>query len=105
MFRSLWAASSLALLAALSSPAAALQAEQVDELPGYYQFYKRTGDMAELEAERTFAAAMEAGEYEALHPGTPLVDLALPTANGVDLRIRRNLGKRNTLLVTFRSWW
>lgn len=118
MLRPLWTASALALLTALGAPAAAAQdapapdapaaapelVEQ-DELPGYYQFYKRTGDQAELEAERTFAEAMAAGEYAPEHPDTPLPELKLPTPTGSDLRIRRNLGKRNTLLVTFRSWW
>ena len=108
MLRSLWTASWLALLAALSAPAVGAQdaaAAQADELPGYYKFYKRTGDQAELEAEHTFAEAMAAGEYAPEHPDTPLAELKLPTPSGSDLRIRRNLGKRNTLLVTFRSWW
>lgn len=84
----------------------AVQAQDADpELPGYYRFYKRVGDQAELDAEREFAEARAAGEYAAQHPDLPLAGLALPDAKGLNVSLRRNIGKRNTLLVTFRSWW
>ena len=93
----------LSLLGALSGAANAQREEP--ELPGYYQFYKRVGDQAELDAERQFAEAMAKGEYSIEHPETPLPSLTLTSSQGRKVNLRRNVGKRNTLLVTFRSWW
>ena len=94
----------LGLIGALGADAFA-QDRRREELPGYYQFYKRVGDQAELDAEREFAAARARGDYAIERPDTELESITLPRADGRKVNLRRNYGKRNTLLVTFRSWW
>ena len=77
-----------------------------DELPGYYEFYKRTGSMVRLDEEiardRSIAAD---GEWVPVELEAPAPKLMLPGADGELLALRPGGPGRHTVVTTFQAWW
>ena len=109
----------LSLLAALAPPAAALQdggaasdgpaadtaTGPASELPGYYRWYKKSGDQTVLPPEAERDGRMQQGELGAETVEFPLPDLELPDADGNLVGLRDWVGKKNLVLVNYRTWW
>lgn len=105
---------SLTLLAggaalALAAPMPAAQDEAprfADELPGYYQFYKREGDSRRLPQEVARDSEMEAGDaWAAAELELTAPDWKLPDADGALLPLAVGGEGRITVVTTFQAWW
>jgi hypothetical protein len=96
--------SSLGLALSLA-PLAAQESVIIDELPGYYEFFMKTGDQQQIRAEVRRNARIEAGELRPVTVDTAMPDFVLPLSTGGDLRFSDYKGKKNLMVVSFRSWW
>jgi hypothetical protein len=96
-----------ALVAPLAAPSLAQErAVFADELPGYYDFYKRSGEYRRLPEEVDRDASLtEDGEFSAVEVDIEAPAYRLPGIDGelVDLRIGGE--GRNTVVTTFQAWW
>jgi len=96
----------LAGLVAASAPLLSAQEPPVNKpLPGYYQFFLKTGKMAKLPPEAAREKALEAGKLSFEKLDTPLPDLVLPAQDGRAVSLRKYAGEGNLVLLTIRSWW
>ncbi|MHC5065247.1 MAG: hypothetical protein ACYTG5_14870 [Planctomycetota bacterium] len=88
-------------------PASLPAQEQViiDELPGYYEFFMKAGKLAQIEAEEQRNAKIEEGELFPESVEIDLPDFNLPLAEGGELRFLDFKGRKNLMVVSFRSWW
>jgi len=77
-----------------------------DELPGYYEFYKRTGSLVRLDDEITRDRSIAAdGEWVPVALEAPAPKLMLPGADGELLPLRVGGPGRHTVVTTFQAWW
>lgn len=77
-----------------------------DELPGYYEFYKRTGSLVRLDEEIVRDRSIEAdGEWVPVALEAPAPKLMLPGADGELLPLRVGGPGRHTVVTTFQAWW
>ena len=94
------------LLAALLllAPGAPLAAQD-DELPGYYQFFKKAGNLERLgpEAERDELIAQ--GGLIPSNLDGELPDLSLPDVDDMPTPLRSWVGEKHLVVVPFRTWW
>lgn len=96
----------LTLIICLAVPlAAADPVEEVEGLPNYYQFFMKEGGQVVIEAERERDEQIEAGVVAPVTVGEPLKDFSLPDGFGNVIGLRDFVGKKNVVLVTFRTWW
>ena len=77
----------------------------LDELPGYYEFYMKTGGQRTLRQERARDLRIEAGEIRPVAVNKPLPHLSLPLSTGENLDFLGFKGKKNLVIVSYRSWW
>jgi len=77
----------------------------IHELPGYYEFYMKTGKQETLRQERARDRQLEAGELVTVRMNQPLPPLSLPLPNGEQLDFLDYLGVKNLVIVSYRSWW
>ncbi len=77
----------------------------LDELPGYYEFYMKTGGLRTLRQERARDRRIEAGEIRPVAVNKPLPHLSLPLSTGENLDFLDFKGKKNLVIVSYRSWW
>ena len=94
----------LALCLSLS-PLAAQESTTIDQLPGYYEFFMKTGRQVQIRAEKSRDEKIDEGELYPEAVEKPLPDLTLPSATGGDLRLLDYKGRKNLMIVSFRSWW
>lgn len=87
------------------SPLVAQQSTTMDKLPGYYEFFMKTGAQVQIRAEKNRDAKIEEGELYPESVEKQLPDLVLPSVSGGDLRFLDYKGEKNLLVVSFRSWW
>lgn len=87
------------------SPLAAQQSTTIEQLPGYYEFFMKTGRAVQIRAEKKRDAKIEEGELYPESVERQLPDLVLPEVSGGDLRFLDYKGKKNLMVVSFRSWW
>ena len=77
-----------------------------EELPGYYRWYKKAGEDPRLPDEVARDRAMEAGDdwapQELAHRAP---DWSFPDGTGRTVPLRVGGEGRQTLVVTFQSWW
>ena len=92
-------------LALSLAPLAAQEAVIIDELPGYYEFFMKTGSQQKLAAERRRDAQIDGGELAPVAVNKAMPDFVLPMASGDLLRLSDYKGKKNLLVASFRSWW
>ncbi len=77
----------------------------MDGLPGYYEFFMKTGKLVELEAEQARNRRIDAGEYLPIAVNADLPGFKLPDAKGEELDFLSYRGQRSLVIVSFRSWW
>ncbi len=89
-----------------TAPLATAATTADDELPGYYRWYKKAGDDPRLPDEVARDRAMEAGDdwapKELAHRAP---DWSFPDGTGRTVPLRVGGDGRQTLVVTFQSWW
>jgi hypothetical protein len=78
---------------------------ETDKLPGYYEFFMKSGELTRIKPELERDLKIEAGAIKPMAMDQPLPELALPLASGEKLKFNQYLDKRNLLIVSFRSWW
>lgn len=98
------------ILALLLAPGLGLAGDdaaprRAEDLPGYYEFFMKSGRQVRIKAEEARDTKIEAGALkpEALNEALP--DLRLPRSSGAALALRSFKGKKNLVVVSFRSWW
>ena len=92
-------------LALSLAPLAAQESVIIDELPGYYEFFMKTGDQQQIRAEVRRNARIEDGDLVPVAVETAMPDFVLPRPSGEELRFSDYRGKKNLMVVSFRSWW
>ena len=98
-----------ALLFLVAAPECAAQEDSTHsgrpELPGFYQFYLKAGGMKLLRPEAQRNRLVESGSLKPIKLDKPAPDIALPRSGGGEYRVRGLVGRKNLLVVTFRTWW
>ena len=93
-------------VALLAPPGLAHTHAPGEELPGYYQWYKRSGDLTRLDQEVERDRAMVAGDtWAPVKVGRQAPDWSFPAPDGTQVPLRVGGEGRQTLVVTFQSWW
>ncbi len=95
----------VALAAAPGASPTTLPAGDETELPGYYQWYQRSGDLATLREEAQRDSQMEAGTLAPEALESPAPALTFKTPDGADWLLADHVGGGYTILVPFQSWW
>jgi hypothetical protein len=99
----------LILAPLLFAPGLLAQEEQreviLDELPSYYEFYMKTGQQEILRQERARDQQIDAGALQPIEVNQPLPALSLPLPNGETLDFLDYKGRKNLVIVSYRSWW
>jgi len=103
----------LTLLAFASAALAADGGEQAPagtggdakSLPGYYQFYEKTGELVRIPAEVKRDDRIEEGRLRIRRFEAPLIEMELPDARGDMVDLRGYVGEKNLLITPFRTWW
>jgi len=87
-------------------PARAVAAPADEELPGYYRWYKKAGADPRLPDEVSRDAAMETGDdWAPRRIAFKAPDWSFPDGTGRNVPLRVGGEGRQTLVVTFQSWW
>ena len=92
----------------ISLNASALSESQEDakqDLPGYYEFFAKTGKLTRLTSEVKRDDDVKAGKIKPVPMHEPLLDLKLPDGFGKIHGTREYVGKKNLVLITGRAWW
>jgi hypothetical protein len=76
-----------------------------DDLPGYYQFFMKSGDLTVLNEERERDEEIASGDIAPVHVGKLVADFKLPDGFGNTIGLRDYIGKKNVVLTTMRTWW
>jgi hypothetical protein len=95
-----------ALLTGLALTAPLMAQVSETGLPGYYRWYKKAGSETRIEDESARDRAMETGQdWEPQSIDRMAPDWSFPDAMGNLVPLRVGGEGRNTLVVTFQSWW
>ena len=86
-------------------PVSGVQEDTERDLPGYYEFFTKTGKLTRLNSEVKRDDAVKAGKITPVAMNEPLVDLRLPDGFGKMHGTRDYVGKKNLVLITGRAWW
>ena len=76
-----------------------------DELPGYYEFFLKTGKLSQLSAEVKRDEAIQAGSLKPVAVNQPVLELELPDGFNKVHSTREHIGKKNLVMITGRAWW
>ena len=76
-----------------------------EDLPGYYEFFTKTGKLTRLSSEVKRDDEVKAGKITPVAMNEPLIDLKLPDGFGRLHGTRDTVGKKNLVLITGRAWW
>ena len=86
-------------------PVSGAQEDPERDLPGYYEFFTKTGKLTRLTSEVKRDDDVKAGKITPVAMNEPLVDLRLPDGFGKMHGTRDYVGKKNLVLITGRAWW
>lgn len=86
-------------------PVYAQDTEPAPDLPGYYEFFLKTGKLTQLKSEAKRDEAIQTGDLKALAVNEPVQDLKLPDAFNVMHGTRAHVGQKNLVMITGRAWW
>ena len=78
---------------------------EADALPGYYEFFMKTGRLVRITQEVERDDRIAAGELQPVRVKTQLPDMTFPLASGEQIRLHDYKGRKNLVIVSFRSWW
>ncbi len=96
----------LGLTFALCSDRVLVAAETPEkDLPGYYEFFTKTGQFTRLTSEVKRDDQIQAGKISPVVVNEPVIDLRLPDGFGHLFGTRDSLEKKHLVLITGRAWW
>jgi hypothetical protein len=100
-----WAAAIIVvpLISGLGSPCCAQ--ESVRDLPGYYEFFLKTGKLSRLKSETKRDEAIQTGKLKPVTVNEAVIDLKLPDGFNTVHSTRALVGQKNLVLITGRAWW
>ena len=81
------------------------QEPSTPELPGYYEFFMKTGKLTRLASEVKRDDQIQTGKITPVAVNQPIVELTLPDGFGNMHNTRSQIGKKNLVLITGRAWW
>ncbi len=90
---------------AAGGPVRGAEPPQAGRLPGYYEFFMKSGRRVRIKQEEQRDKKIAAGEIKPISVSKPLPDISLPLASGKKVRFRYYRGRKNLVIVSFRSWW
>ena len=90
---------------ALAEDPSAKQEPSTPELPGYYEFFMKTGKLTRLVSEVKRDDQIQTGKITPVVVNKPVVELMLPDGFGNVHNTRSLVGKKNLVLITGRAWW
>ena len=86
-------------------PVSGVQEDTERDLPGYYEFFAKTGKLTRLRSEVKRDEDVKAGKITPVAMNEPLIDLKLPDGFGRIHGTRDTVGNKNLVLITGRAWW
>lgn len=86
-------------------PASGAQEDAERDLPGYYEFFTKTGKLTRLKSEVKRDDDVKAGKILPVAMNEPLIELKLPDGFAKIHGTRDYVGKKNLVLITGRAWW
>ena len=99
----LWLLSTVLGVSSLPAFGASERTER--DLPGYYEFFTKTGKVTRLKSEVKRDEEIQAGKITPIAVNEPVIDLELPDGFGSLHSTRQHVGKKNLVLITGRAWW
>jgi len=93
------------LISLSAEPVSGAQEDAERDLPGYYEFFTKTGKLTRLKSEVKRDDDVKAGKIKPVPMNEPLIDLKLPDGFGKIHGTRQYVGKKNLVLITGRAWW
>jgi hypothetical protein len=88
-----------------SIPVFSAQAEAARDLPGYYEFFTKTGKLTRLKSEVKRDDEIQSGKITPVAVNEPVIDLKFPDGFTNVHSTRNYLDKKNLVLITGRAWW
>jgi hypothetical protein len=88
-----------------SVPVFSAQAEKERDLPGYYEFFTKTGKLTRLKSEAKRDDEIKAGKITPVAVNQPVIDLKFPDGFSNVYGTRNYVDKKNLVLITGRAWW
>jgi hypothetical protein len=88
-----------------SVPAFSARTEAERDLPGYYEFFMKTGKLTRLKSEVKRDNEIQAGKITPVTVNKPVIDLKLPDGFSNVYGTRKYVDKKNLVLITGRAWW
>jgi len=88
-----------------SVPVFSAQTEAERDLPGYYEFFMKTGKLTRLKSEVKQDDEIQAGKLTPVIVNEPVINLRLPDGFSNVYSTRDYVGNKNLVLITGRAWW
>lgn len=95
----------IALASELISSSSAQASESGRDLPGYYEFFLKTGKLSHLKSEIKRDEAIQTGKLKPVAVNEAVIDLKLPDGSNTVHSTRALVGQKNLVLITGRAWW
>jgi len=95
----------ISLASDLTPYSRAQASESVRDLPGYYEFFLKTGKLSRLRSEVKRDDAIQAGSLKPVAVNEAVINLKLPDGFGAVHSPRAYVGEKNLVLITGRAWW
>ena len=93
----------ISLTFGLVSPAQ--DTESGRDLPGYYEFFLKTGKSSRLRSEVKRDEDIQTGKVKPIAVNEPVLELKLPDGFDAVHSTRAYVGQKNIVLITGRAWW
>jgi hypothetical protein len=100
-----WVGGVIVISLALGLILPAQESESGRDLPGYYEFFLKTGKLSRLKSEVKRDEAIQTGTLKPVAVNKPVIELKLPDGFEVVHSTRAYVGKKNLVLITGRAWW
>jgi hypothetical protein len=88
-----------------SVPVLGARVEAERNLPGYYEFFTKTGKLTRLQSEVKRDDEIQAGKITPVAVNQPVIDLKFPDGFSNVYGTRNYVNKKNLVLITGRAWW
>lgn len=95
----------LLIITAFAQSVHAADPGEARSLPGYYQFFMKMGGQVRIQDEVKRDEEIDSGSITPQTMKMKMPSLALPLASGKKIKFSDYVGKKNVVVVSFRSWW
>ena len=101
----LWVGGAIVISLAVGLVSPAQETESERDLPGYYEFFLKTGKLSRLRSEVKRDEAIQTGTLKPIAVNKPVIELRLPDGFNTVHSTRAYVGQKNLVLITGRAWW